>query len=98
MLSAGRRSGSAPTNRAVIIVLGMRRTAPPISGLHEDHRPANLSLTISNTCSPSWVFAYQPPLAFDPLKELVQLGRVQYVIRHWQNTRGTFRPVMLTSL
>jgi len=35
-----------------------------------ERRPVSLSLITSNICSPKWVFAYQPPLAFDPLKEL----------------------------
>ena len=29
--------------------------------------------TTSNTCYLTWVFAYQPPLAFDPLKDLGKL-------------------------
>ena len=34
--------------------------------------------------SPTWVFAHQPPLAFDPLKE-----QVQWVTGYWQTNRCT---------
>jgi len=49
----------------------------------------SLTPTTSNTRSPTWVFAYQLPLAFDPLKEL---AKVQYVTA-CPNGGGMFPPV-----
>ena len=67
--------------------------AAPLRVTCRPHQPLPFSLTISNTCSLTWVIAYQLPLAFDPLKEL---AKVEYVA--CSNGSGTFPPLMLTSL
>ena len=83
LIVLGKRSLACSAHEQAATVLGTRRSTDSafhISGYTKTTGLTNLSLTMSNTCSPtSWVSAYQPPLAFGPLKEL---GSVQSAMSH----------------
>ena len=76
------------------IITGGSGTAPGSVLAAPMTRGQPLLPTTSNTCSPTWVFVYQPPLAFDPPNEL---AKGQYLPVALSNGRGTSL-VMLTNL